>query len=92
MEMWAWLLCSRSPREEQGLDLRLERSVHLGTGEGGKGNQGSSTRADKLTEEEMYVARLRGHQEVLLQEGTILPVWISQPPQPTCVSFLSPTN
>ena len=40
----------------------------------------------------MCVARLRGHQEVLLQEGTILPVWISQQPQPTCVSFLSPTN
>ena len=87
-----WLLCSRSPWEEQGLDLSLERSVHLGTGEGGKGNRGSRTHADKLTEEGMGVAPLRGHQEVLLQEGTMLPVWVSQPPQPTGVSFPSPTN
>lgn len=89
--MWVASLLQK-PLEEQGLDLNLERSVHLRTGEGGEGNRGSSTLAGKLTEEGMGVALLRGHQEVLLQEGTIIPVWISQPPQPTGVSFLSPTN
>lgn len=56
--MLAWLLCSRSPLEEE-LELSFEEIVDTGTGEGRRGILGGRRCMCRLTEEGMVVAQMR---------------------------------